>query len=378
VQMASDPSGYAIVSWLGGPPGDPRGASGTQVTASLRAPGGAFGPAHVIATEPAGLGTTVRPAVTSSGDALVAWDGAATFTMCSGGNGDDSNGGAFYATFHNGLWGGAVPLASSLWPNNSAVDTVASAGNTVAVAYFAQIDHDGMMCHLPREDSTASFVLTGKSGPTGITFDAPMPTVSEVQNPSGQWLSAGFLHMSVNPSGGVLYEYSQYPRTGPPGVWLLAREDRSASTGGGGTGGGGTGGGGKKIKPIVPQNFVVPAPIDPAKPLIVATCPPEVADECAIRVWAYAQFGAVPVVRASAARKKAPKAVLLGTGAAVLRPGTKGKIKLVFSPAGRKALQAKHAIRIRIQVRVTYDHHAHVFVFADKISAPRRAAHHGH
>jgi hypothetical protein len=177
--------------------------------------------------------------------------------------------------------------------------------------------------------------------------------------------------MTVNPLGGVLYQYSQYTGTGAA-VWLLAREDRSAGTGGGG--GGGSGGTGGTIKPIVPQNLIVPAPINPANPLIVATCPPEVADECAIRVWAYAQFGAIPRARDSAA-KKPPKAVLLAKGSLTLRPNTKGKIKLHFSSAGRKALAPHRAVRIRIRVQVTYNHQRHVFVVADKISA--RLKHHG-
>jgi hypothetical protein len=181
--------------------------------------------------------------------------------------------------------------------------------------------------------------------------------------------------MSVNPSGGVLYQYSQYPGTGPQGFWLLAREDRSAGTGGTG-GAGGTGG---TIKPIIPRNLIVPAPINPAKPFLVATCPPEVADECAIRVWAYAQFGAVPTARDSAVKKrpkKRPKkAALLATGSLALKPNSKGKIKLVFSRAGRKALAPHRAVRIRIRVQVTYNGHPHVFVVPDKISAPRK--HHG-
>lgn len=95
-------------------------------------------------------------------------------------------------------------------------------------------------------------------------------------------------------------------------------------------------------------------------------------------MWAYARFGAVPVTTASVARKKARKAVLLATGSVVLRRNSKGHITLRFSAAGRKALRAGRAVRIRIRVQMTYNHQRHVFIYTSKISALHRAAHHRH
>jgi hypothetical protein len=432
VQMASDSSGYALLSWMGGPYG-PEGFA-TQVTATERAPGGAFPTPTVVATEASGNLTSVLPAITSSGDALVAWDGGYQRSSCSmaaGGPGNDSNIQAFAATSHKGTWGTATGLGGGTWPGVSTIDGVASSGDTVAVAFHAINDHDAQ-CQPPIDESTASFIDTGTAKMSGIVLDGPVNTVSEVSNGHNQFYAAGFSAMSVNPSGGALYEYGQYNAMGVPGTFLLPREDRTGGqhtltvsvsgsgkvTGNGincpsvcshgypsgtmvalsatptsGSGATFTGWSGAcagkgacavtisateavtatftgLVKPIVPRKLVIVAPLDPAHPEYVATCPPEVADECAMRVAAFAAFGAVPT-----AAGKPRKAQLLGNGSIVLKPGKHGKIKIKFTPAGKRALALGRSVRIRIKVDLRYNGKHVSFTVSTTIRAPRKPKH---
>lgn len=431
-QMAEDPSGYALLSWIGGPPGP--NSYGTQVFADERAPGGAFGAPQMIGTTPTGDPTAALPGITSSGDAIVGWTAGALST-CSP-NGNDSDFGAYIATSHSGSWGPQTALAGAAWPNNSAIDGVVSAGNHVAVAYYAQADHDAK-CQPPVDDSSASFVETGSVGASGIVLGGPVNTVSELSTGHGQYYSAGFTAMSINASGGALYEYSQYTQTGN-NIWLLAYEDRTQGAGqqpltvslrgagsvkgpgidcpsacthsypagtnvaltatpaNGATFAGwsgacsGTGacnvtmstgqnvtatfnGGG--VLPIVPRKLIVLRPLDPAYPFVAVTCPPDpdYAQECTWRVAAYAAFGAIP----TAAKHR--KAQLLGTGSLVLRPGHKGRLKIRFTAAGRRALRSGRSLRIRIRFDLRYRGSQHAtFTSPATISVRHRHKHKKH
>jgi hypothetical protein len=375
IAMAADPSGNAVLAWMGGPPGGT--GYGTQVTAAFRAPGGAFGAPHLIATEPSGEPTSVLPAVTKSGDGLVAWTGGFQGTSCTNmgqpSPGNDGSYGAFMSVGRNGAFGAPTALGAATWPSNSAVDGVASAGNTVAVAFHTETDGDGSKCAPPVTDSTASFVRTGSSGATGIDFAGNKATVSELPTGHNQYYSAGFIAMAANPLGCVLYEYHQYSSTGDA-LYLLPREDRSSKNGCGGGGGGGGG-----FKPIVPRNLIGLVPLDPINPAYVSTCPPGVQDECRFRVGVYAAFGAIPHPApdaSQASKRKIKKAALLGTGSTVILPGKKGKIKIKFTAAGRRALRAGRKLTVRVIVTVTYDHgHRASFVGKGKISAPRKHKH---
>jgi hypothetical protein len=70
-RMAVSSSGYAVVTWSGGPAG--KDGYPTQVFATERAPGKAFGPVRFLGNSPIGDGFSPLPAVTTTGDALVAW-----------------------------------------------------------------------------------------------------------------------------------------------------------------------------------------------------------------------------------------------------------------------------------------------------------------
>lgn len=374
--MATDPSGYALLSWVGGPPG-PTGY-GTQIFATERSPGGAFGPPVVIGSNPSGDPQNAFPGITSNGDALVAW--TAGFGNC--------DGGGFTSTSHNGGWGSATAVGGTAFPNISAIDGVTSAGNTVAVAYFTQADGDAMCSNQNIHYSRTSFLRMGTSTTSGIQFDGDMQTVSEVPVGDGRYYSAGFHGMAVNPAGGVLYQYDKYSASGDV-YYLLSREDRSVAGGGamggggitgGGTGGPGTGGGSTPggaqpppsggpghILPIVPRDLVIVTVIDPSYPSFVATCPrdPDYARECAFRLGAYAAFGAIP------SRFKSKAATLLGRATLVLRPGKHGRLAIRFTAAGKRALRPGRRLKVRIKVDVTAGGQRGSFTTVTTIS-PRR------
>jgi hypothetical protein len=69
--------------------------------------------------------------------------------------------------------------------------------------------------------------------------------------------------------------------------------------------------------------------------------------------------------------------LVLGTATATVRPGARRKIKIVFTPAGRRALKARRALRIRLRVQLTYNGHIASFTIADTIAAPRSTKHSG-
>jgi len=72
-------------------------------------------------------------------------------------------------------------------------------GSTVAVAFYAQSDHDQACTNQNIHFSRASFVSTGTATATGIHFDSDMPTVSELPASNGTYYAAGFQGMAVAP-----------------------------------------------------------------------------------------------------------------------------------------------------------------------------------
>ncbi len=244
----------------------------------------------------------------------------------------------------------------------------------MAVAFYAQSDHDQACTNQNIHFSRASFVRTGTATATGIHVDSDMPTVSGLPASNGTYYAAGFQGMAVAPSGGVLYQYSQYSSTGNA-FFLLSREDRGSGgaggTGGGaggagGTGGGagGTGGGGSGQPPggvlhhgggqtsgpghiaFVARNLVPVRPLDPRNSSIGATCPAAVSGKCTIKIRLYAASGTI------ARRTKSKQALLLGSGTVVLRPGTHGRIRIRFTLAGKRALRAGRRLSVRVKVDV--------------------------
>jgi hypothetical protein len=167
--MATDSSGYAVISWAGGSAGPD--SYPTQVFATERGPGGAFGAAHEIGNSPNGDPLTTVPAVTSTGDALVAWTRIASSTSF----------GATIATEHRGHWS---PQRAD-GPLGSQIAGVASAGKAVLVALSTGLSQ------------TVYDVQTGSSTTTGIRMASP------------KRVPAGLTAMSVGTSGTALYIYGQ-------------------------------------------------------------------------------------------------------------------------------------------------------------------------
>lgn len=223
-QLATTPTGYAVLAWLGGPGGTT--GYGTQITAALRAPGEAFGTPHVIATESAGEPIHVGVGIATTGDAIVGWTGGVAYSSCM--PAADNDFGAFYATSHGGAWSGATPLAGGTWPDTSAFDGLAVSGDRVAVAYFTQTDH-GARCTSPADNSRELFVQLGHADANGIQLGAAVSMADELQNEQGAYYAAGFSALAVNANGAALYAYYQY---GPSGSVTAVRafEDASAST----------------------------------------------------------------------------------------------------------------------------------------------------
>jgi hypothetical protein len=182
VAIAVDSSGYAVISWAGGPPGPDSYPS--QVFATERAPGGAFGAAQQIGDSPNGDPLTTIPAVTSNGDALVGWTRISSATLFA----------AEIATSHSGAWSPQKTVAAA----SSQIDGVASAGTGLLLA----TDTRG-------PTATVYDVLTGLSTTGGIILAAPKG-VPAPPTAMGAGASGTALYVYGTVAGGVVH-YSVLP-----------------------------------------------------------------------------------------------------------------------------------------------------------------------
>ena len=167
--MATDSSGYAVISWAGGPAGPD--SYPTQVYASVRIPGKGFGATHDVGNSPNGDPLTTLPAITSTGDALVAWTRIASSSAF----------GATIATAHRRSW--SAERADG--PADSQIGGVASAGKSVLIA--SRIGLSQTVFEVQNGSSTASGIMLAgvKKFPSGATA------------------------MGVGESGTALYMYEQ-------------------------------------------------------------------------------------------------------------------------------------------------------------------------
>jgi hypothetical protein len=304
-------------------------SSPSEVDAAVRTPGGGFGqPVKVADSEPFDL----YPAITTNGDAAVAWD-------------------AGYVTYHAGAWGGASLVSD---PCSSDFGPAFASGNYLVMG--SDSGSGGNTC-----DRSNHFIQTGVSGPSGITFSPVMATPAPRSNFGTQ--------MGVGASGTALYVYEATNPDGSFQSWrVLSYEDRSNLGGGGsgggggggggsGGGGGGSGGGGGHVSPIVPRKLVVVAPLVATHPVVAVTCPPQVAGECAFRLSVFAAFGTVPhaSLDTAAKRRRAKRAPLLGRAAVVVRPGHKGVLRIKLTAAGRRAVASGKAFRVRLVFQIRHD-----------------------
>jgi hypothetical protein len=169
VAMA-DSSGYAVIAWAGGPPGPDSYPS--QVFATERGPGGGFGTVRKIGDSPNGDPLYAVPAITSAGDALVAWTRIASSSAF----------GATIATEHRGHWGPQKGDGAA----GSQIDGMSSAGKHLLIFSDTRSDK-----------GTRYDLQMGSSTKNGLTI------AGAVRVP------AGIAAMGVSASGTALYTYQQ-------------------------------------------------------------------------------------------------------------------------------------------------------------------------
>lgn len=218
VRMASSSNGYAVLGWLGNSPSST--SFGDTIVAAFRAPGGAFGTPISVATTPVEDATTVLPAVTTSGDGLVAWTSLNALSQCDPPR--DHDFGAYYAYGRGGGWSGAIPLGGIAYPNGSGVDAVASEGDHIAIAYFTET-HTGARCAggaVTRE----LLVTTATSGPQALAIEGSTP-IAESHVISAGTQQPAFGQLAVNAEGGVFATFAEGDGSGLYPSWLRVRED---------------------------------------------------------------------------------------------------------------------------------------------------------
>jgi hypothetical protein len=224
VHMAADPSGHAIVSWLGESPSST--SFGDSIVASRRAPGGSFGTPHVIGMTPVEDPVDVWPGITALGHAVVAWTQVNALSGCNPPR--DHDFGGYYAIYDGNAWTAPVPLAGFAWPTTSAVDGVSSAGNHVAIAYL--IEHHADERCVNNDYSRTFFVRTGAEGKTGLELDEPVEIATSHTAPGGGLQIPRFYSLAVNGSGGAVIAFAEGDGNGGYPDWLRVREDRTGAT----------------------------------------------------------------------------------------------------------------------------------------------------
>ncbi len=218
VRMAADPSGHAVLGWLGASPSST--SFGDTIVAATRAPGGAFGTPVSIGTTPVEDNVYVLPGVTASGDGVVAWTQLNSESPCSPAR--DQDAGAYYASGRNGAWSAPTPLGGTAWPNVSGVEGVASAGNYVAIAFFTR--HSTATRCTAADETDEILVRTGVSGATELELDGPVSIAQSYEVPAGHQ-NPQLIAIAVNPSGGALAAFSEGDGAGLYKPWLRAREN---------------------------------------------------------------------------------------------------------------------------------------------------------
>ena len=367
LNFSSDPNGHAVLAYSSGVAAVDGPTKLTRAVAAYRPPGGAFATPTVLGVATVSQGdvlelSQVQGAVTANGDGLIAWNQRVPVAFsCPGGVGDSGNSGAYAARLHGGVFDPGAPIAPSVFPESSGHAGVAGGGDRVVVGLTSLHRGSGDECDV-RDNSSDIAVrtyvsaagglepegdqLVGASGPSGLpagqsqfrhpNFRAPGILVGAAGTTLvGAATAAGG---SLSPFLHVREDLVATPTLTPVPIPTLAP---------------GAGSSGPSIKPLVPKNLVVPAPITASRPVVTVICPPDVGRECRFRFAIYAAFGALPG-QAGAAKKKR-NAVLLARATATLKPGTRKTIKLKLSKAGRKAVRAKRRAKARLVITVTAD-----------------------
>jgi hypothetical protein len=351
--LSGDPSGWAMLAWVDGAQG--------RVIGSVRAPDGSFPTGTVVGTGASVSNAT--PAVTASGDGLVAWSQT--------GLGDPSCPAVAIegAAQHRGAWAATAPLGPAAWPDTTTLAYGAaafSAGNDVSVP-MVQIHREGTCPASPYPQTRALIVHHFRSDASGLTdqgtsvlspLGANQPGVNGWSMEPGRkilaWYqvdNARFLSTfdGVTPGG-----------TGPPPAPTPTPTPTPAPT--------------PKpsplpIPPLVAQRFVTILPIDPRSLTIGMTCPDTInapgpkpvvidqPDSCNGRMNAYYRFTGKrlgpPGSRARAAATRKSKLTLIASGSLTLKPGHSGRLKLKPNKRGKALLKTGKKLKIVLQVTIT-------------------------
>lgn len=343
--FSSDPSGWAMLSWVASSTG---AGARDQVIATVRAPDGSFPAGTVVGSGQSVVNAT--PAVTSSGDGLVAWrqDGLGS-PSCPA----SAIRGALQ---HRGAWAAAQDIGPAAWPDTSVqayAGNAWSSGNDVAVT-LVTVHRDGSPCPTSAVQTRGLVVRHFRSGASGLTDQG----TSELVAPAAGIFPtlSGF---AMEPGGKALAWYSD----GAAGRFLRSFDGVTP---------GGPGGGGEPppaatpisaplpgpskpagIAPLRLQQFVFIKPIDPKALALEMECPGD--ETCNARAWAYYKFTGKQAfgrdkagVRVSA--KKKPKLTEVATGALTLKPGAKGKLKLKPNKTGKALIRSGKKLKITLKV----------------------------
>ena len=363
--FSSDPSGWAILSWTASSSG---AGIRDEAIATVRAPDGSFPAGTVVGTGQSVVNAT--PAVTASGDGLVAWSQSGLgspscpVTAIRG------------ALQHHGAWSAAQDMGPAAWPDTSVQAYGANAwssGNDVAVP-LVTVHRDGLPCPTSVVQTRGLVVHHFRSGASGLTDQGTselVPATAGIfptlygfaMEPAGKalaWYSDGSSRVLRSfdgvtpggPAGGGTPPVVTPPAAPPPA--------KTAPTG---------------IAPLKLQQFVFIKPIDPKALALEMECPPD--ETCNARAWAYyvltgkQAFGRDKAGVLVSAKKK-PKLTELATGARSLKAGAKGKLKLKLNKTGKALVRSGKKLKITLKVTLKAGSRSATGSFTTSIKAAKK------
>ncbi len=377
LSFASDPSGWAMVSWSGS---STKGGAFNQALASVRGPDGTFPVATVLAT-----GTSVSnvsPAVTSAGDGLAAWSDTG-FGACIFKEGVING-----ATEHLGTWSGAKGLGPGAWPDISVPAygaTAFSSGTDVSVPMI-RIHREGTPCPTGVAQTRSLIVHHYRSGAAGLTDEGtseltPLSSSSPsvfgwAMEPAGKilaWYGVGeerFLRVfdGVLPVAGAPPSTEPIGTPAPGGTPALGGTPTPAPTIY------------PPIKPLVLQQFAIVPTLTRKQLEFEMQCPPPTPEQngnqgesCAGRAYAMYLFTGKQI-RAYGARSPAVKKRLdvIAVGAISIKAGHRGRVKLRANRLGKALLKSGAKLKITLKISVTLGRRS----FTGRVPATIKAGRH--
>lgn len=353
LRLASAPTGHAVLAWRanGATPED-------TVIGTVRAPGGGFGAPVALGTSPQGIGS-LAPAVTSTGYGLVAYTAYLHASGCPG-PGDEplDDFGVFGVSTHDGNWGTPAPLGPSSFPTRSVLLGVASAGDRIALNLDVR-DGGADMCSYA--DNRRSLRISRVTAASALPQTDGLTYATE----SGSGVPEPGL-LSASSTGAVLLTYALGGTT-----YALAGRDPAAFTPAEPSSRPPSGPPSAPPPPGTTPVFkprtivVIPAKL-PNPPVATLICPPSAGGECVVHVAYYLAFGG----RAAVAKSR--PAVKIGTVDARLKAGTRRRVAVKLTAAGKRAVRVRRPQRLRIVVTTTVAGRRDGFTTSATLRAARR------